>query len=112
MFRKYGKRKLCLGVAVKACKDCRGPERPCLVDGKPATFHRWVEEDRGILQINALLREEAIVRVRQEFQERCIVPPGASLEKLHEVKALVEWPDGSVSTVALELITFLDRREG
>ena len=86
--------------------------RPCLVDDKPATFHRWVEEDRGILRINAFMREEGVEQVRQEFQEKNIIPPSASLEKLREVKALVEWPDGSVSTVALELITFLDRREG
>ena len=112
MFRKYAKNKLRLGVEVKACKDCRGPERPCLVDGKPATFHRWVEEDRGILRIDAFVRRENIEQMRQDFQEKHIVPPGATLEKLRAVKALVEWPDGSVSTVDLELITFLDRREG
>lgn len=112
MFRKYAKNSLRLGGDVKACKDCRGPERPCLVDGRPATFHRWVEEDRGVLQINALLREEAVERVRRDFQEKHIIPPGATLEKLRGVRALVEWPDGSVGTVDLGLLTFLDRREG
>lgn len=112
MFRKYAKHKLRLGVEVKACKDCRGPERPCLVDNKPAIFHRWVEEDRGILQVHAFTKPDYIDQMRREYEEKNIIPASASLEKLRSVKALVEWPDGSVSTVGLELITFLDRREG
>lgn len=114
MFRKYAKGKIRLGVDVRRCAECQGPERPCLVDGKPATFHRWVEEDRGVLQVNSLLRldDETIEKINRLFHKEGIVPGSCSLEKLHEVKALVEWPDGSVGTVRLELITFLDRREG
>jgi hypothetical protein len=112
MFRKYAKNKLRLGVEVKACKDCRGPERPCLVDGKPATFHRWVEEDKALLRIDAFMKNDAREAIFHRFKKDGFCGPEGTIEKLRTVKALVEWPDGSVSTVALELITFLDRREG
>lgn len=112
MFRKYAKNKLRLGVKVEACKDCRGPERPCLVDGKPAIFHRWVEEDKALLRVNSFMKPEGIEERVRRFERLGVCGPECSIEKLRAVKALVEWPDGSVSTVALELITFLDRREG
>lgn len=67
----------------KSCPLCNPDLRPCLVDDKPATFHRWVEE--------GLMWAEKLETVRT-----CL--------------ALVEYPDGSVGKVKPELITFLDRR--
>lgn len=63
--------------------------RPRLADGKPATFHRWVEEATERLNMSA-----------------------CTLERNHTVSALVEYPDGSVGRVKPELIEFLDRKEG
>lgn len=112
MFRKYAKGKIRLGVDVKHCSKCQGPERPCLVDGKPALFHRWVEEDKALLRIDAFVKNETREAIFQRFKVEGLCGPEGTIEKLRTVKALVEWPDGSVSTVPLELITFLDRREG
>ena len=111
MFRKYAK-KIRYGVEVKTCRDCGGPERPCLVDGKPATFHRWVEEETALLKVNAFLKHEDLGRVVRRFREEGVLDGASVLEKLRTCFALVEHPDGSVGKVKPELIQFLDRREG
>lgn len=112
MFRKYVKNKLRLGVEVKACKDCRGPERPCLVDDKPATFHRWVEEDKALLKLDYFVKPDDRGKILRDYYETGVVDAASHIEKLRVTFALVEYPDGSVGKVKPELITFLDRREG
>ena len=89
MFRKKKKKpfgKLVLGLDVKRCAECHGPERLCLADGKPATFHRWVEDNHSLLQLDS-----------------------ATIETRGATFALVEYPDGSVGKVKPELIQFMDR---
>ena len=104
--------KLHLGLDVKRCSECPGPERPCLVDGKPAVFHRWVDEDKGLLKINAFVRMPEAEALNRTFHEDGIVPNCCSMEKLRTTLALVEYPDGSVGKVKPELVQFLDREEG
>ena len=86
------------------------PERPCLVDDKPATFHRWVEEDKVLLKLDYFakpaIREETI----RAFFETGVADASSRIEKVRQITALVEYPDGSVGRVKPELITFLDRR--
>lgn len=86
--------------------------RPCLVDEKPAIFHRWVDEDKALLQSHALLRLEDHMKLVRLFREEDVVSPSATIEKLRTCFALVEYPDGSVGKVKPELVTFLDRKEG
>jgi hypothetical protein len=86
--------------------------RPCLADGKPATFHRWVEEDKALLQTDVLVRREDMLRICRLFQEEGVVSAESHIEKLRTCFALVEYPDGSVGRVKPELIQFLDRKEG
>jgi hypothetical protein len=111
MFRKYAK-KIRYGVEVKTCRDCGGPERPCLVDGKPATFHRWVDEDKALLQFAALMRPEDRLKALQIFNGTGTADSSSTIEKLRTCFALVEYPDGSVGKVKPELIQFLGRKEG
>ena len=85
--------------------------RPCLVDGKPATFHRWVDADRALLKINAFVRAEEQGRLVRGFRDDAVVPNCCSTEVIRETVALVEYPDGSVGKVKPELITFMDRKE-
>lgn len=86
--------------------------RPCLADGKPATFHRWVDEDKALLRIDRFLRPEDQLMIFRRFQESGVVDAGAEIVKVRTCSALVEYPDGSVGKVKPELITFLDRKEG
>jgi hypothetical protein len=86
--------------------------RPCLADGKPATFHRWVEEDKALLRIHALCHPEHQKQSVHRFHVEGVTDDSSSIEKLRVTYALVEYPDGSVGRVKPELIQFLDRSEG
>lgn len=83
--------------------------RPCLADEKPAVFHRWVDEDRGLLQIKALVKPRERDMLHRQFRDEGIIPSCGSMEALRCTFALVEYPDGSVGKVKPELIQFLDR---
>ena len=102
--------KLELGVDVKRCMECTKYVRPCLADDKPATFHRWVDETRGLLHINALVTPIEREMIYRDFQSTGVAGPHCSIEPERNVFALVEYPDGSVGKVKPELIQFLDRK--
>lgn len=89
----------CLGAVV----------RPCEVDGKPAVFHRWVDEDQALLKVNAFTSPEEQASLAHRFRDSCVVPSMCSTEVLRRTFALVEYPDGSVGKVKPELVTFLDK---
>lgn len=104
--------KICIGLETKRCSECHGPQRPCLVDGRPATFHRFAVVEKGLLTIDdANLTDEDVERIRQAFHDAGIIPNCCKVEKLCEVRAVVEYPDGSVGTVPAEWIEFIDRKE-
>ena len=104
--------KLQLGVDVRRCSECQSNHRPCLVDGKPAMFLRWADEDRAFIRMNLLISECEQRSIWREFQRTGYVPSGCSAEVQRVTVALVEYPDGSVGTVRPHLVTFLDRKEG
>lgn len=95
------------------CKYDRGdPDlRPCLADGKPATFHRWVEEEQALLHISAFMRPRDQQLIIRRFREEGVTDGYANMEKLRTCFALVEYADGSVGKVKPELIQFLDREK-
>lgn len=104
--------KLRLGLELKRCYECRGPERPCLADDKPATFHRWVEEETALLRIGCFMKPEGQLQMVRRFREEGVIDGTSTIEKLRTCSALVEYADGSVGRVKPELIQFLDRKEG
>lgn len=115
MFRKYGKYKVRIPEAgfTPIFKTPDPPVlRPCEVDGKVCGFHRFVEEDRLLLKVGAFMKPAEEGFIRRRAYEEGIVEPSCTTEVLRETRALIEWPDGSLSTVAVERVTFLDRKEG
>lgn len=77
---------LTVGLRTQLCKECENTQtRLCEADGKPATFHRWVDEDAV------------------HFSD------GAPFGIVRRTGALVEYLDGSVGIVRPELVTFLDK---
>jgi hypothetical protein len=88
------------------------PLRPCEVDGKPAFFHRWCDEDRALLQFKALVRREDAEELRTLFDDRGICPPSAHIETVRYTFALVEFQDGSVKKVDPERVRFMDKEAG
>lgn len=83
--------------------------RPCEVDGRPALFHRWVDDDRALLHINTYCNPEEMARINYQFQQDGIIRSGCSTEVIRKTYALVEYPGGTVHLVDPLLITFTDK---
>lgn len=86
------------------------PFRPCKVDGKPAIFHRWVDEDKVLLQLGCCMREDDAAKIKAIFEVEGYAPPSANIEKVRCTFALVEYTDGTVCKVEPEKVKFTDRR--
>lgn len=109
----------------KARQTCAGPRsrtlqllpmdelrsRPCEVDGVPALFHRWIEEDRALLNTGAFVSPEHFRDITRAFRVDRVVPPGCSVDVLRETFALVEYRDGTIGKVKPELVRFLDKED-
>ena len=108
--KKRARQKLQLGVSVQRCSECTQlPLRPCLVDGEPRWFHRWVDDDQALLQVGFFVKKEVWEEMLRRFHEDGVVPPGATVEMRRRTMALMECPDGSVYLVSPERIEFIDR---
>lgn len=82
--------------------------RPCEVDGFPAWFHRWVEQDRVLLQVDGMFSAESEAAMVRRFHAQHVISPGCHSEVVRETFALVEYPDGVVATVKPELVRFVN----
>lgn len=105
MFRKYVKG----GFSPKFNTPPSDVPRLCLADDRPATFHRWMDDDQAFLRINCFVSPDEQRQLFRSFQMSGIVPHGGSVELRRATFALVEYSDGSVGKVKPELIQFLDR---
>lgn len=103
--------KAAYGMGFRDGRLCPADLRPCTVDGQTALFHRFVEDDRGILKVNAFMRKEDVDELNKIFHETNVVSNCCTLEKLRSTMALIEWPDGRLSTVAVERVQFTDRED-
>jgi RecA-family ATPase len=81
--------------------------RPCEVDGRPALFHRWVEEDRVVLHVNRFVCEDEREYLLHRFRRDSFVMPGCSTDVIRNTLALVEYEGGTVAKVDPELIRFI-----
>lgn len=82
--------------------------RPCEVDGVPAVFHRWVEEDRALLNVNVHVSAPTRAKLVRMYKSEHIIPDGCNIEVLRETFALVEFLDGSVAKIKPELVRFVN----
>lgn len=82
--------------------------RPCTIDGAPAFFHRFVDQDRGVLHIKTFCRPSHLDIMLKNFNENNFIGPDCEIEKIRQTMALIEWPDGRLCTVALERVQFTD----
>jgi hypothetical protein len=89
------------------------PVRPCKVDGEPCLFHRFVEEDRLILQVNLFTKPETEQQMIRRALDTGIVTSGMNVAAvMRETRALIEWATGRLSTVAIDRVQFTDGMEG
>ncbi len=101
------------GVKLKRCDECeyRQELRPCEVDGKICTFHRFAESDHAIIKLNAMVNPSEHKELIHQFEQKSIVPAYCNIEVIRVTFALVEYPDGSVGKVDPDKVHFLDRKE-
>lgn len=85
--------------------------RPCEVDGRPAMFHHWIEEDRALLKIAGMYSSEDRRHLVDDFQLNGICAPGTSVDVIRQTFALVEYLDGTIAKVDPLLIRFTDKKE-
>lgn len=97
------------GIGFRDGRLCPADLRPCTVDGELALFHRFVDQDRGVLHIKSFIRPSHLENVLKNFNENSFIGPECELEKFRQTSALIEWPDGRLCTVALERVQFTDR---
>lgn len=83
--------------------------RPCEVDGRPALFHRWIEEDQVLLKLGAITRPEGYKAALRLYHEDNIVLPGYGTEVVTNTLALVEYRDGTIDKVDPLRIRFTDK---
>lgn len=85
------------------------PFRPCEADGRPAFFHRWVQDDKALLQMRLFVDEEDLMKSMEFFYCTGVAKAGTEIEKISQTFALVEYEDGTVGKVEPEKIKFTDR---
>lgn len=85
-----------------------GEYRPCLVNGKKALFHRWVEHESVILQSKCMVSFTKLSDIREVFERIKVVPNGFTAVKLGGTYALIEFENGGTSLIDPRYIKFLD----
>lgn len=85
--------------------------RPCEVDGVPALFHRWIEEDRALLKIDRFCTPGEANVICRRFHAEGTVPTGCHVNIVRETFALIEYRDGTIDKVKPERIRFIEREE-
>lgn len=81
--------------------------RPCEVDGRPALFHRWIEEDDVLLRVPLRLSVPQLEKVIGAYRTSRIVPDNCEITVAHHTFALVEYRDGTIDKVAPEHVRFI-----
>lgn len=110
LFKKSRKKnpfgKIEVGVDVKRCDKCDGYTRWCTVNGERAYFHRWIEEEKVIVQMKNFTSIEQMIKFRKKVEDEGISPLGCGIEKVKVIAALVEYMDGTVKKVDPERVKF------
>ena len=83
--------------------------RPCTVDGRPALFHRWAEEDKGVLKINIFAKPDTVDAMLLNYNEKGVISNACDLTVMRTTFAIVEYPDGSVHKVPADRLRFTDK---
>lgn len=81
--------------------------RPCLVDGKEATFHKWSVKTELFIKVNALMPYDDMISRAKAAKENGIIPKFFDTEKIQQTVAIVEYKDGTVDEVEPTKIKFI-----
>lgn len=97
-----------VGTSIQRPKIHTGT-RPCTVGDTPGTFHRWVVQDRILLEIQTFCKTEDRIRINRDFHNNGIIGPECSAKVIRENFALIEFSDGSVGFIEPRNVRFTDK---
>lgn len=84
--------------------------RPCEVDGVGGyVFHQFIEEDRALIEVKALMRPDEVRRTVEEQQRGLFTDSRSTAKILRRTLAMVEAPNGTLRKVEPDLVRFTDR---
>jgi hypothetical protein len=83
--------------------------RPCEIDGRPALFHRWIEEDDERLWVPTYLSQIQVDQIIGAYKTSRIIPGNCELTVVHHTFALVEYRNGTIAKVEPERVKFTDK---
>lgn len=83
--------------------------RPCLVNGQPAVFHRWADEEQIVLKTCSMqhFNKENFSDIKS-FNNILVITPYTDFYKIKKVFGIVELSDGNVKRVEIKNIKFTD----
>lgn len=97
-----------VGTSIQRPKIHTGT-RHCTVGDTPGTFHRWVVQDRILLEIQTFCKTEDRIRINRDFHNNGIIGPECSAKVIRENFALIEFSDGSVGFIEPRNVRFTDK---
>ena len=81
--------------------------RRCFVGGERAFFHRWIDKETPLLNINRTFSREEIGKILNEIKSGSMVSPmGIDIIIRKQCYALIEYEDGTVEEVEPTSIRF------
>lgn len=99
-----------VGIRTQLCRERKGFEtRLCEVSGETCIFHRFIDENRVLLNIKTHIRVSEAYECRRMLDEERMIVPGSDTVIVRNTYALVERPDGRLGKVDPEKVRFIDR---
>lgn len=81
---------------------------PCLVNGRKALFHRWVEETKVLIHLDRPMMPEKIDILVRRRDESGVIPVFCEPIKSTNTYGLVEFEDGHIEKIEPTSIKFID----
>lgn len=81
---------------------------PCVVDGRKALFHRWVDEEKLVVQFDSFIMPDKAKIVMDRYNEQGYLPCTANTKTISFTYGLVSFEDGHVEKVEPTSIVFID----
>ena len=87
------------------------PYRKCIVNGEKALFHKWIEQNKMIIQATISLKEKDASRYLEMYEKTKVLPRIFRLIAVPNNYAIIEDLKGNVKLVEPDKVKFEDSAE-
>lgn len=84
---------------------------PCLVDGRKALFHRWIDKEKLVVKFDSPTMPEKARNIMLNYRENGYLPPTVFTNKISNTYGLVEFEDGHIEEVEPTTVRFIDHEK-